>query len=68
METKTKTLICCCCGMYTKGRQWWNRDNGYGICPRCVGEEKQRNDAIGIKSSYGEKNVHYFENEGDWSK
>jgi hypothetical protein len=65
MDTKVKTLICCCCGMSTKGRQWWNRDTGYGICGSCVGEEKKRNDAIGIKASYGEKNVHYFEQEGE---
>lgn len=68
METKVKTLICCCCGRYTKGRQWWNRDHGYGICPLCIAEEKRRNDVIGIKSAYGEKNVHYFENEGDGNK
>lgn len=30
-----KILICCCCGGVAPGRQWWNRDTGYGICPRC---------------------------------
>jgi hypothetical protein len=29
------TLECCCCGESTKGRQWYNRDYGYGVCPAC---------------------------------
>lgn len=31
------TLRCPCCGAPSKGRQWWNRDTGYGICndPKC---------------------------------
>lgn len=32
---KLKTLICACCGGYTKGRQWWNQDAGFGLCPKC---------------------------------
>ena len=28
-------LTCCCCGNSTLGRQWWNRDTGYGLCARC---------------------------------
>lgn len=33
---RLETLICCCCGRYTKGRQWWNRDTGYGLCDDCI--------------------------------
>lgn len=39
-NTKIKTLTCNCCGNYTKGRQWFNRDTGYGLCLRC-GEEQE---------------------------
>jgi hypothetical protein len=28
-------LICNCCGCSTKGKQWWNRDKGYGLCKSC---------------------------------
>ena len=35
-DLKPKTLECCCCGGATKGRQWWNRDDGYGLCSGCV--------------------------------
>ena len=28
-------LVCCCCGSHTLGRQWWNRDQGFGLCPSC---------------------------------
>lgn len=31
-----KNLECCCCGAGTQGRQWWNRDTGYGLCSGCV--------------------------------
>lgn len=29
-------LECCCCGDSTMGRQWFNRDTGYGLCVSCV--------------------------------
>jgi hypothetical protein len=28
-------LMCACCGGEAPGRQWWNRDKGYGVCARC---------------------------------
>lgn len=31
-----RTLQCCCCGAPTRGRQWWNRDKGYGLCAGCI--------------------------------
>src|SRR6185503_3800288 len=35
-KTRPKRLICSCCGESCIGRQWWNRDTGYGLCDRCV--------------------------------
>ena len=29
-------LRCSCCGERCAGRQWWNQDNGFGLCERCV--------------------------------
>lgn len=31
MSTPRK-LSCAVCGQPTQGRQWWNRDTGYGVC------------------------------------
>ena len=54
-----KRLECCCCGTYAPGRQWWNRDTGYGLCPGCVtlcaggikpGEEHK---------AYGVRGIHF---------
>ena len=35
-------LICCCCGNWLTGRQWHNRDKGFGICTRCVTKELEK--------------------------
>jgi hypothetical protein len=54
-------LICACCYGYTRGRQWYNRDTGYGLCPNCVDWLKGKNyPAASLKSDYGIENYHYF--------
>jgi hypothetical protein len=30
-----RTLYCSCCGAMTRGRQYWNQDRGFGLCPKC---------------------------------
>lgn len=57
--TKIKSLTCCCCGEGTKGRQWYNRDIGYGLCPKCVPYCSKKMDAEEMKSCYGIEGVHY---------
>ena len=37
MSDKTEFLTCCCCGNGTHGRQWHDRDTGYGLCTDCIG-------------------------------
>lgn len=54
-----ETLECCCCGQYTKGRQWWNRDIGYGLCEFCADRISKREDEETMKSCYGRKGEHY---------
>ena len=59
-----RTLTCCCCGEYTRGRQWWNRDTGYGLCPSCAdwladGRETPEE----MRNRYGERGTHYAINE-----
>lgn len=31
-----RDLGCNCCGNAMRGRQWWNRDTGYGMCDECI--------------------------------
>ena len=52
---KVQTLICCCCGASTKGRQWFNRDQGYGLCENCIRD----NQAQGKHDSFGVEGIHY---------
>ncbi len=55
-----KNLTCCCCGEMTRGRQWWNRDTGYGICSRCIAWQRSRGtDDAEIADLYG-KEGEYF--------
>ncbi len=54
-----KTLICSCCGNPTKGRQWYNRDNGFGICQLCAELISDDETEEEMKECYGEKGVHY---------
>ena len=64
MATRTEKLICTCCGSYTRGRQWWNRDTGYGLCPDCVDFcKKGVSSAEEFELTYGKENVNYFTNE-----
>ena len=49
-----RTLECCCCGAEAKGRQWWNRDTGYGICVPC-GVRYYAND----ESAVGKRGIHW---------
>ena len=55
-----ENLTCCVCGAYTKGRQWHNRDTGYGICPDCITWLESRDtDPAEMKSLYGINGTHY---------
>ncbi|MFB9160465.1 hypothetical protein ACFFT9_22795, partial [Chromobacterium violaceum] len=36
LVSDVRSLICCCCGGRTMGRQWFNQDVGYGLGKCCV--------------------------------
>ena len=52
-------LSCCCCGESTTGRQWWNRDTGFGLCPKCAKWLSDRETPEEMKSCYGVEGIHY---------
>lgn len=55
-----KHLTCCVCGAGAgKFEQHWNRDTGYGICPRCVAEEAGKSTPEELASRYGKPGVNY---------
>lgn len=55
-----KTLECNCCGSSTKGRQWWNRDTGYGMCDFCIEYVRRKGMAESeIRDNYGVQGVHW---------
>lgn len=55
-----KLLICNCCGKYTHGKQWWNRDTGFGECKSCVEWklEEKRETKEGIELSSGKIGIY----------
>jgi hypothetical protein len=61
MVTKAviRDLICCCCSAATRGRQWWNRDKGYGLCDNCIVFCKADIKPGETHMDYGVRGVHY---------
>ena len=54
-----RRLLCSCCGAVTRGRQWYNRDTGHGLCVDCI-EQCQRNETPEqFERCYGVRGVHF---------
>lgn len=60
---KISYKTCCCCGASTLGRQWWNRDKGFGLCVRCADRIEKKEDAETMENCYGKKGIHYYTEE-----
>lgn len=52
-------LDCCCCGSGLIGRQWFNRDKGYGLCKYCIEIASRGQTPEEIETNYGVRGVHY---------
>lgn len=53
-------LDCCVCGLGCLGRQWWNRDDGYGVCEGCIADARQRGESEAeIERLYGKPGIHH---------
>lgn len=59
MSEPIKNLICSCCGGATKGRQWFNRDKGYGLCNGCIDLCTRNETKQSAQSIYGVSGIHY---------
>lgn len=57
-----RNLLCCCCAGRLIGRQWHNRDTGYGLCVECIPRvSNPRNcpEQGDMERLYGIDGVHY---------
>lgn len=52
-------LVCCVCGDGLWGRQWWNRDEGFGVCDSCSDRVLKMLGSADVLSCYGHEGVHY---------
>jgi hypothetical protein len=65
---RPRRLICACCGSETIGRQWWNRDTGYGLCTDCIDFVANSKGMMPeeMERSYGKRGVHYDVPQDEW--
>ena len=52
-----RSMTCCCCGAYIKGRQFHNQDTGFGLGDCCVEFVSKRTEDV--ERTYGVPGVHY---------
>lgn len=53
-------LMCCICGANAgRWEQHWNRDTGWGICPRCAANEAEANGPEPMERLYGKPGINY---------
>ncbi len=52
-------MRCCCCGASTRGRQWHNRDTGYGLCVDCITFCHRNESPAEFTRLYGHRGIHF---------
>jgi len=53
-------LLCACCGGVTRGRQWWNQDDGHGLCAQCADWQIARGEsAEQMERNYGKRGLYF---------
>jgi hypothetical protein len=56
---KPRRMLCSCCGAETRGRQWHNRDTGFGLCVACIDYCGKRMSADEFQRCYGNRGEHF---------
>lgn len=54
-----RKLCCAVCGQQTQGRQWWNRDTGYGVCIEHGQQAIEREGPEATQRLYGVRGHHW---------
>jgi len=57
--TSLERLYCSCCGGVTTGRQWSNRDTGYGLCVSCIPQCSRNQTDEEFQRTYGVRGIHF---------
>jgi hypothetical protein len=55
---KKQPLTCAICGGAATGVQWYNRDQGYGVCVSCAKIYRHK-DIMDFYNCYGKEGMHY---------
>ncbi len=63
-----KRLVCSCCDGEAIGRQWWNRDVGFGLCRSCIPFASRGLTDADMERTYGKRGVHYDIRENRFAK
>jgi hypothetical protein len=59
-DKKIICLDCACCGGYAPAhRQWYNQDDGYGVCKDCFDLHVQKYGEDTAKNYFGLSGVHH---------
>lgn len=59
-DNRIRNLYCNCCGAQTRGRQWHNRDTGYGMCTDCIAYVRSKGmPEEEIVDLYGQEGIHW---------
>lgn len=58
-KAPVQDLECCCCGNSCRGRQWWNRDAGFGVCASCGDKASQKEGASTADQHYGKRGIYW---------
>lgn len=59
MDPKPRMLRCAVCGASVLGRQWWNRDEGFGVCVPCAERHTIWNGVEYTRLLFGSDGYHY---------
>ena len=60
---------CAICGNEAHGKQWWNRDKGYGLCLDCAAKWVMKHTTIDeFTKSYGHPGTHWGRNNPELAK
>jgi hypothetical protein len=59
MAAPERSLLCSCCGAVTSGRQWHNRDIGYGLCVACIPRCSRGETLAQFERLYGVRGIHF---------
>ena len=55
-----ESLICACCGTSCQGRQFYNQDKGFGLCPDCSDMLVDDDGLEQTEQDYGKKGIYWI--------